>query len=93
MNCQSAVSDYLVLSCDRTPRKHLPQALTSEDMQQSHVQVSAKQQSGKKVKPVRKKKGVKTKEWILQKKETQRKKGKSVRPDTKYTARRRPTKF
>jgi len=92
-NSAKAKKHYLVLSCDRTPRKHLPQGLTSEDMQQSHVQVSAKQQSGKKVKPVRKKKGVKTKEWILQKKETQRKKGKSVRPDTKYTARRRPTKF
>jgi 18S rRNA (guanine1575-N7)-methyltransferase len=64
-----------------------------DTQQQSHVQVSAKQQNGKKVKPVRKKKGAKTKEWILHKKETQRKKGKVVRPDTKYTARRRPTKF
>jgi 18S rRNA (guanine1575-N7)-methyltransferase len=87
--------DFLVLSCDRTPRKQLPQGLTSEDFQQSHVQVSAKQQHGgnSKGKLIRKKKGVKTKEWILQKKETQRKKGKSVRPDTKYTARKRPTKF
>jgi 18S rRNA (guanine1575-N7)-methyltransferase len=49
--------------------------------------------STRKPKPIRKNKGVKTKEWIVQKKETQRKKGKTVRPDTKYTARRRPTKF
>ena len=42
----------------------------------------------------RKKKGVgKTKEWILHKKETQRKKGKDTRKDTKYTGRKRPTRF
>lgn len=48
---------------------------------------------GGKQKPIRKKKGVKTKEWIVHKKETERKRGKSVRPDTRYTARKRPTKF
>ena len=48
----------------------------------------------KKGKQVRKKKGgAKTKEWIVKKKETQRKKGKEVRPDTKYTGRKRPMKF
>ena len=67
-----------------------PQALVEE--QRSHVQVSAATRKGKE-RPIRKKKGVKTKEWIINKKETQRKKGKAVRPDTKYTARRRPTKF
>jgi 18S rRNA (guanine1575-N7)-methyltransferase len=42
----------------------------------------------------RKRKGVgKTKEWILHKKETQRKKGKDTRADTKYTGRKRPTRF
>ena len=42
----------------------------------------------------RKKKGVgKTKEWILHKKDTQRKKGKDTRKDTKYTGRKRPTRF
>jgi 18S rRNA (guanine1575-N7)-methyltransferase len=42
----------------------------------------------------RKRKGVgKTKEWILHKKETQRKKGKDTRVDTKYTGRKRPTRF
>jgi 18S rRNA (guanine1575-N7)-methyltransferase len=48
---------------------------------------------GEKVVP-RKRKGVgKTKEWILHKKETQRKKGKDTRKDTKYTGRKRPTRF
>lgn len=89
-NSAKAKKHYLVLSCDRTSRKQLPQSLTEEA--QSHVRVSAASRKGKE-KPIRKKKGIKTKEWIVQKKETQRKKGKKVRPDTKYTARRRPTKF
>jgi len=47
-----------------------------------------------KSKRVRKKKGGgKSKDWILQKKNMQRKKGKDVRPDTKYTARKRPMRF
>ena len=95
-NSAKAKKHYLVLSCDRTSKKQLPRGLTGEEQESvapSHVQVSKQQQQGKKVKPVRKKKGVKTKEWILHKKETQRKKGKNVRPDSKYTARRRPHKF
>jgi 18S rRNA (guanine1575-N7)-methyltransferase len=91
-NSAKAKKHYLVLSCDRTSKKQLPQGLAGEEEQPSHVKVS-KQQQGKKVKPVRKNKGVKTKEWILHKKDSQRKKGKAVRPDSKYTARRRPTKF
>lgn len=43
--------------------------------------------------PKKKKGGGKTKEWILHKKETQRKKGKDTRKDTKYTGRKRPTPF
>ena len=95
-NSAKAKKHYLVLSCDRTSRKHVPQGLSDE--QGNHVRVSSstldKREAGKKKqKPIRKKKGIKTKEWIVHKKETQRKKGKNVRPDTKYTARRRPTKF
>lgn len=91
-NSAKAKKHYLVLSCDRTSRKQLPNALAGVE-EPAHVRVSAASRNGGKVKPVRKKKGIKTKEWIVQKKETQRKKGKKVRPDTKYTARRRPTKF
>jgi 18S rRNA (guanine1575-N7)-methyltransferase len=36
---------------------------------------------------------IKSREWVLLKKERQRKQGKDVRKDTKYTARRRPMKF
>jgi 18S rRNA (guanine1575-N7)-methyltransferase len=106
-NSAKAKKHYLVLSCDRTSKKQqLPAGLTgtsAADLMEevnngpSHVRVSRQQQQqqqeGKKAKPIRKKKGVKTKEWILHKKDAQRKKGKAVRPDTKYTARRRPTKF
>lgn len=35
----------------------------------------------------------KSKEWIVKKKETQRSHGKEVKSDSKYTARKRPTKF
>lgn len=79
-NSAKAKKHFLVLSFDRmSARAKGVEAATSKQ--------------NNKVKPVRKKKGVKTKEWILHKKETQRKRGKNVRPDTKYTARRRPTKF
>jgi len=95
-NSAKAKKHYLVLSCDRTSRKQLPQGMTGDE--KNHVQVSSSQSRRQelrhgKAKPIRKKKGVKTKEWILHKKETQRKKGKNVRPDTKYTARRRRGKF
>lgn len=43
--------------------------------------------------PRKKKGGGKTKEWIVHKKETQRKKGKDTRKDTKYTGRKRPMRF
>lgn len=97
-NSAKAKKHYLVLSCDRTSRKQLPKGMTGDEQMSNHVQVSSsqsRQQESRrgKPKPIRKKKGVKTKEWILHKKETQRKKGKNVRPDTKYTARRRRGKF
>jgi 18S rRNA (guanine1575-N7)-methyltransferase len=101
-NSAKAKKHYLVLNCNRTvthsKQKNLPAALLLENNEQaSHVQVgynnNNRDSSNKKQKPIRKKKGMKTKEWIVHKKETQRKKGKTVRADTKYTARRRPTKF
>jgi 18S rRNA (guanine1575-N7)-methyltransferase len=92
-NSAKAKKHYLVLSCDRTPGRAagMPHAMATAAGRDT-VQVSGVH-SKKKQKPIRKIKGVKTKEWIVQKKETQRKKGKTVRPDTKYTARKRPTKF
>jgi 18S rRNA (guanine1575-N7)-methyltransferase len=96
-NSAKAKKHYLVLSCDRTSQKQImPEARAGEHA--AHVQVgsavSNRKNGDKKQKPIRKKKGnIKTKEWIVHKKETQRKKGKAVRPDSKYTARRRPKKF
>jgi 18S rRNA (guanine1575-N7)-methyltransferase len=37
----------------------------------------------------KKREPVKSKAWVLKKKESQRRKGLQVRPDTKYTARKR----
>ena len=52
-----------------------------------------KRGSEKNMIPRKKKGGGKTKEWIVHKKETQRKKGKDTRKDTKYTGRKRPMRF
>ena len=101
-NSAKAKKHYLVLSFDRSAAQkkgamvaNAHQQLQGQQQQQQHVQVSGNAQArdNKKMRPVRKKKGVKTKEWILHKKETERRRGKDVRPDTKYTARKRPTKF
>lgn len=87
-NSAKAKKHYLVLSFDRAAKT--PEGLAAH--RASGVRVDGEQ--SKKKRPIRKKKGgIKTKEWIVHKKETQRKRGKNVRPDSKYTARRRPTKF
>lgn len=102
-NSAKAKKHYLVLSFDKSYKT--PPALVDGSLGYSHakndgVRVSGADQQqqqrerGKGKHPPRKKKGgIKTKEWILHKKDTQRTKGKSVRPDSKYTARRRPGKF
>lgn len=96
-NSAKAKKHYLVLSFDRSSEQKRKAALKDGPIsaleEQHSVLVTGASRDGKKKAPIRKKKGVKTKEWIVHKKETQRKKGKSVRPDSKYTARRRPTKF
>lgn len=97
-NSAKAKKHYLVLSFDRGAAKkakddkvgtRIPTAATPRQVTVAGNDPASSQ----KIAPVRKKKGAKTKEWILHKKETQRKKGKAVRPDSKYTARRRPGKF
>lgn len=77
-NSAKAKKHYLVLSFDR-----------SSAQRQGAVAASGG------TKRVIKKGGMKkkSKEWIVHKKETERKRGKKVRPDTKYTGRKRPTKF
>ena len=93
-NSAKAKKHYLVLSFDRgaaKAAKEQQQGGAAGKKKATHVQVTSADKS--KAPPVRKKKGAKTKEWILHKKETQRQKGKAVRPDSKFTARRRPGKF
>lgn len=103
-NSTKAKKHYLVLSFERSYKA--PQGLTgvegallSEARGGSGVRVAdedpRKNSAGNKARgpPKKKKGGGKTKEWILHKKETQRKKGKDTRKDTKYTGRKRPMRF
>lgn len=90
-NSAKAKKHYLVLSFDRNSAQKRKTAAATAHQEEHHVAVVGNAPKAKAV--PRKKKGVKTKDWIVHKKETQRKKGKDVRPDTKFTARRRPHKF
>ena len=84
-NSAKAKKHYLVLSFDRSSAQAQGRTLAA---------AAAARGSKSNTKPIRKRKGgAKTKEWIVHKKETERKRGKQVRPDTKYTGRKRPTKF
>ncbi|EKX72042.1 methyltransferase, putative [Theileria equi strain WA] len=67
--------------------QHLPQALVDEEEEEEHVSVLKDAR--------RKKKGKKmsVRERIIHKKEQQRRRGIETRPDTRYTGRRRPTRF
>jgi 18S rRNA (guanine1575-N7)-methyltransferase len=92
-NSAKAKKHYLVLSFDRSykaPKGLSDAALLYSGDQQNQVRVD---RTTKKGKIHRKKKGVKTKEWIVQKKDTQRRQGKDVRPDTRFTGRKRKDKF
>ena len=96
-NSTKAKKHYLVLSFDRSYKA--PQGLTDGSLlgqaakKASGVRVDGEERGKKKQRPPKKGKGgSKTKEWILHKKDTQRKKGKDVK-DTKYTGRKRPTRF
>ena len=99
-NSTKAKKHYLVLSFERAHKT--PQGLSGMEGALLHeeragVRVADKDPKkagkGRNGKTPRKKKGAKTKDWILHKKETQRKKGKDTRKDTKYTGRKRPTPF
>jgi len=90
-NSTKAKKHYLVLTFDRAYKP--PQGLADGAlMAQGSVRVDRNTHaSGKR--NGKKKGGGKTKDWIVHKKEGQRKKGKIVRPDTKYTGRKRRDKF
>uniref|UniRef100_A0A6B2LCY1 Methyltransferase type 11 domain-containing protein n=1 Tax=Arcella intermedia TaxID=1963864 RepID=A0A6B2LCY1_9EUKA len=92
-NSTKAKKYFLVLFAGTLPGQHMPKALGAE---QSSDTVSFVGQRDR----MRKSKGkksdrapVKSKEWILNKKERQRKQGKETRPDSAYTGRKRRPKF
>mmetsp|Transcript_15395 Transcript_15395/g.33481 ORF Transcript_15395/g.33481 Transcript_15395/m.33481 type:complete len:327 (+) Transcript_15395:41-1021(+) len=94
-NSTKAKKHYLVLSFDRSYKA--PKGLTDGSLlgrsARSGVRVDREEKGKKKRPPKKGKGGTKTKDWIMHKKDTQRKKGKDVRKDTKYTGRKRPTRF
>jgi len=93
-NSTKAKKHYLVLTFDRTykaPRGLADGSLLAKDSVRVDRQDYAKGKKGRMHK--KKKGGGKNRDWIMHKKEVQRKKGKDVRPDTKYTGRKRADKF
>ncbi|XP_045173676.1 probable 18S rRNA (guanine-N(7))-methyltransferase [Mercenaria mercenaria] len=70
----------------------LPKGLGTEDSQatKSHIAFSDKRD---RMKNARGKSLKKSRDWILEKKERRRRQGKEVRPDTKYTGRKRKAYF
>lgn len=96
-NSTKAKKHYLVLSFDKsfkTPQALSEGSLLQIEAKKGSVQVNQEQALQRGKKRLRKKAhGKKSKEWILHKKEVQRNKGMEVRPDSKYTGRKRPTKF
>merc|ERR1719330_71542 len=92
-NSTKAKKHYLVLSFERAYKA--PEGLTDGALLSGSKSESVRvdQKLHKKKGKLHKKKWGKTKDWIVNKKETQRKKGKDVRPDSKYTGRRRGDRF
>jgi len=90
-NSTKAKKHFLVLSFDRTYKP--PAGLTDTSLlHTNHVTVHAQSKHTAK-KHTTQKHIKKTKDWILHKKHVQRKQGKQVRPDSKYTGRKRSSKF
>jgi len=96
-NSAKAKKVFLVLFTGGT-NQTLPKALTGEEEQLNRDQALFTQNARReRMKQMRLKPLKKTRDWILLKKEKQRSKGerlgKNVRPDSRYTGRKRPTKF
>jgi len=97
-NSTKAKKHYLVLSFDR--KRAPPRGLDGTETgllaggPSGGNTVRVEKGRAKKKKAFKKGKNGKTKDWIVQKKGMQRKKeGANIRPDTKYTGRKRPTRF
>lgn len=96
-NSTKAKKYFLVLFTGNNGLYSMPKAMgvnddemVEEDERQEQVKiVNRNREKGRKKDRV----GVKSREWIMQKKDRQRKQGKEVRPDTKFTGRSRGPKF
>jgi len=90
---------YLFLQAGYT-NESLNQVMTSmpqpvednSDEEEQHVDYNKKRSELKKKRESRTISSVKSKDWVRNKKDRQRRQGRDVRPDTKYTARKRPGK-
>lgn len=84
---------YLVLSVGSITDNQMPDALT--DAPASTVSYAKRQTNHQRNKNDLKNRTAPkfSREWIVEKKERRRRQGKSVRPDTKYTARKRADRF
>jgi 18S rRNA (guanine1575-N7)-methyltransferase len=89
-NSAKAKKYYLVLFAGMLP--FMPSALMEEPSESSTVSFISERDRQRNRKS-KKRIPVKSKEWILNKKERQRRQGKDVRPDTMYTGRKRKPKF
>ena len=70
------------------------EGVEGEDEERRTVQVGrVRERKGKGGKGGKERAGVKTKDWILAKKERQRRQGKTVIPDSKFTGRKRKPRF
>ncbi|XP_054711994.1 probable 18S rRNA (guanine-N(7))-methyltransferase [Uloborus diversus] len=87
-NSSKAKKFFLVLLTGG-PQK-LPAALGTEESSQDHIKYVKSRIRGKihRGKPPKS-----NRDWVLEKKERRRRQGKDVKPDTKYTARKRSGKF
>lgn len=92
-NSTKAKKHYLVLTFERAFKA--PEGLSEGSLLGSGKRESVRvdRKANNKKGKVHKKKWGKTKDWIVNKKDVQRKKGKDVRPDSKYTGRKRGDRF
>ncbi|XP_078681071.1 18S rRNA (guanine-N(7))-methyltransferase-like [Branchiostoma floridae x Branchiostoma belcheri] len=87
-NSTRAKKFFLVLFAGGAMTK-LPKALGTDDrVHQAHFTDIRERGKGKNRKSVKK-----SRDWIMEKKERRRRQGKEVRPDSKYTGRKRSNKF
>jgi len=91
-NSTKAKKFFLVLMTGGS--QPLPKALGTESMMQASSRHVQYENSRDRVKNKRGQKSVKkSRDWILEKKERRRKQGKDVRPDSKFTGRKRSGKL